>query len=49
MRDTVANLFVLTGLAMLVVAAWLIHPSAGLTVAGLAAAGVGVGIVRSKA
>jgi len=46
--DSIASTLVIAGLVLLSVAAWLLHPAAGLAVAGVAAVCVGIGIVRSK-
>jgi hypothetical protein len=44
-----ANLFALAGMAALVAAGWLVHPSAGLAVAGLLCLITGIGMLRSAA
>jgi len=46
--DSIANVCVLAGIGLLSAGAWLIHPAAGLAVAGLAAVVIGIGIVRSQ-
>lgn len=45
--DSIANVLVIAGIALLSAAGWLLHPAAGLCVAGVAAVVVGIGIVRS--
>jgi hypothetical protein len=45
-KHVVANLLVLVGLGAVTVGGWLVHPAAGLVLAGVAAVSVGVGIVR---
>jgi hypothetical protein len=46
-KELVANILAVVGILLMVVAAWLIHPSAGLAVAGVSSLVLGVGIFRS--
>ena len=48
MRNIIANIFVVLGLAVVAAGAWLIHPSVGLIVIGSAATIIGIGIVRNE-
>ena len=48
MREIMANLLAISGIACITVGAWIIHPSVGLVVAGTAALLVGIGLVREK-
>jgi multisubunit Na+/H+ antiporter MnhB subunit len=45
-RGTLANVLVVGGLVAVACAAWLVHPAAGVAVAGIAAVAVGIGLVR---
>jgi len=45
--DSIANICVLAGIGLLSAGAWLVHPAAGLAVAGVAAVVVGIGIARN--
>ena len=44
--EWLANVLVLAGLSSLVGGAWVIHPAAGLIVAGAVSVALGIGIVR---
>ncbi|MCK9569324.1 hypothetical protein M0R72_10340 [Candidatus Pacearchaeota archaeon] len=46
-KESVANVFVLFGVLILSIGGWLVSPALGLTVLGIAAIAIGVGIVRS--
>lgn len=47
-QSRVANLLVTSGIVSVTAGAWIVHPSAGLVVAGIVAVLVGIGIVRNE-
>ena len=46
-RRLLADVFVAGGVVAIVVGVWKLHPAAGLVVAGIAAAMIGVGMSRN--